>query len=323
MILAEVGRSTIRIASIPLMYQRQFLSLLLPALALVPAAHAKPRQPAAPPAYSIVMASFPEELTAMKKVLVLDRKNTLKMTKINGVAFESAMVGKRRCLFFLSGMSVANAAMTTQLALSKFPVKEVFFTGIAGGINPAYTPGDVVIPERWAYHGEGALLNEREPGKFQVPPYMKPHYANFNMFFPDDVTVIRAGMPKYEQIATFPADPGLIALAKRALVGLKPPTMNGRDCKVNYGGTGVSGTVFCDNASYREYVFSVWKAECLDMESAAIAHVCWANKVPCLIVRGLSDLAGGQTGPNEEEIYLKTAAQHSALVLEQILSTPE
>ena len=298
------------------------LSLFLVIL-VAPDADAKNRKPAAPPPYSIVMASFPEELTAMKKVLVLDRQGTLKMTKINGVAFESAWVGKRRCLFFLSGMSVANAAMTTQLALSKFPVKEVFFTGIAGGINPAYTPGDVVIPQRWAYHGEGALLNERESVKFQVPPYMKPHYPNFHMFFPDDVTVIRAGLPKYEQVSTFPADPGLIALAKRALVDLKPPMLKGRPCKVNYGGTGVSGTVFCDNAAYREYVFSVWKAECLDMESAAIAHVCWANKIPCLIVRGLSDLAGGQAGANEEEIYLKTAAEHSARVLEQILSTPE
>lgn len=305
------------------MTHTKFLFALLLAVAATPTVDAKDRKPASPPRYSIVMASFPEELTAMKKVLVLDRKGTLRMTKINGVAFESAMVGKRRCLFFLSGMSVANAAMTTQLALSKFPVKEVFFTGIAGGINPAYTPGDVVIPERWAYHGEGALLNEREPGKFQVPGFMKPHYPNFGMFFPDDVTVIREGMPKYEQVATFPADPKLIALAKRALRTLKPPTMNGRVCQVNYGGTGVSATVFCDNAQYREFVFSVWKAECLDMESTAIAQVCWANKVPCLIVRGLSDLAGGQTGPNEEEIYLKTAAEHSALVLEQILQTPE
>ncbi len=282
---------------------------------------AVPRKPAGPARYTVVMASFPEELEAMKKVLVIDRKRTFRRERINGVLFESAWVGRRRCVFFLSGMSVANAAMTTQLALVKYPVKEVFFTGIAGGINPGYTPGDVVIPERWAYHGEGALLNEREPGNFQVPPYMKPHYPNYGMFFPDDVTVIRQGMAKYEQVATFPADPVLMALAQKALADLTPPTLNGRPCKVNFGGTGVSGTVFCDNAKYREFVFSTWKAECLDMESAAIAHVCWANRVPCLIVRGLSDLAGGQTGPNEEETYLKTAAQHSALVLEKILLT--
>ena len=72
-----------------------------------------------------------------------------------------------------------------------------------------------------------------------------------------------------------------------------------RVCKVTFGGDGVSGTVFCDNAEYRKWVFEVWKAECLDMESTAIAQVCWENKRPCLIVRGLSDLAGGQAGANQ------------------------
>ena len=43
------------------------------------------------------------------------------------------------------------------------------------------------------------------------------------MFFPDDVTAIREGMLKCQQVATFPAGPKLIELAKRALRDLKPP----------------------------------------------------------------------------------------------------
>lgn len=77
--------------------------------------------------------------------------------------------------------------------------------------------------------------------------------------------------------------------------------------------------MFCDNAEYRKWVFDVWKAECLDMESTAIAQVCWENKKPCLIVRGLSDLAGGQAGSNQMDEYLKAAADHSATVLVKIL----
>ena len=101
-----------------------------------------------------------------------------------------------------------------------------------------------------------------------------------------------------------------------------PPMKAGdRVCKVSYGGDGVSGTVFCDNAEYRKWVFEVWKAECLDMESTAIAQVCWENKKPCLIVRGLSDLAGGQAGRNQMDDYLKAAADNSAAVLVKILQT--
>ncbi len=34
------------------------------------------------------------------------------------------------------------------------------------------------------------------------------------------------------------------------------------------------------------------------MESTAYAQVCWANQKPLLVIRGLSDLAGGQHGKN-------------------------
>ena len=141
------------------------------------------------------------------------------------------------------------------------------------------------------------------------------------MIFPDDVTVIRDGMNGYAQVENFPADLALLAAAKKATEPMTGLKVGDRSRKISYGGTGVSGTVFCDNAEYRKWVSEVWKADCLDMESTAIAQVCWANKKPCLIVRGLSDLAGGQAGANEEEIYLKAAADHSAQVLVRILQT--
>ncbi len=289
----------------------RFLALLFALLLALPLGAAEIR-------YSAVTGSFSAELEAIKKVLVPNRQKLRRVT-INGVVFESARVGRRRYLFFLTGMSVVNAAMTTQLALARFPVKELFFAGISGGVNPGYQPGDVVVPERWAYHDEGAYLNEREPGKFQMPEYFKPKYPNFGMMFPDEVVVIRSGLLKYERVAAFPAGSALVALAKKALARPPPLTLEGRICQVKYGGTGVSGSVFCDNSAYREFVWSTWQAECLDMESTAIAHVCWANKIPCLIVRGLSDLAGGQAGVNTEEKYLRAAAENSAKVLETIL----
>ena len=110
-----------------------------------------------------------------------------------------------------------------------------------------------------------------------------------------------------------------MALAKTVAAGLPKMTVGGRASRVSCGGTGVSGTVFCDNAEYRKWVFATFQADCLDMESAGIAQVCWQNKVPCLIVRGLSDLAGGQAGKNQMVEFLQAAADHSALVLVKIL----
>ncbi len=295
----------------------------LPASAATPSTVATPSATATPAARSgpdciAVLASFPEELEAIVSVMVPDRSKLVSQ-RINGIEFRTAEIGGRQYVFFLTGMSLVNAAMNTQLALDHFNIRAVFFTGIAGGIDPAYGPGDVVVPARWHYHSEAAYFNETAPGKFNLASFFKQKYKNFGMIFPDDVTVIREGMKDWAQVPFFPADDRLIAAAKKATDAMAPLKTEDRVSKVTYGGDGVSGTVFCDNAEYRKWIFEVWKAECLDMESTSIAQVCWENKVPCLIVRGLSDLAGGQTGANQEEIYLKSAADHSAVVLEKIL----
>ena len=270
------------------------------------------------PEYDAVMASFPEELAAIEAVMVPD-KTKLASTRIKGIEFKAAEVGGRRYLFFLTGMSLVNASMNTQFVLDHFNVRAVFFTGIAGGIDPAYSPGDVVVPANWHYHSEAAYFNETAPGQYALAGFFRQKYKNFGMIFPDDVTVIREGMPEFAQVASFPADANLLAGAKKATDAMPPLKIGDHVSKVAYGGDGVSGTVFCDNAAYRQWISEVWKAECLDMESAAIAQVCWENKKPCLIVRGLSDLAGGQTGANQINEYLKAAADHSAAVLVKIL----
>ena len=270
-----------------------------------------------PPVYA-VMASFPEELTAIEAAMLPKNVATHK-SQINGVEFEAAEIAGKRHLFFLTGMSLVNASMNTQLVLDHFNVRAVFFCGIAGGIDPAFHPGDVVVPARWHYHSETAYFNESRPGEYALADYFKPHYKNFGMIFPDDVWVKRDGMNDWQQVAAFPADPLLLAGATAAVAAMPPIRSGDATCKIVVGGDGVSGTVFCDNADYRKWVFDVWHAECLDMESAAIAHVCWQNKTPCLIVRGLSDLAGGQAGKNEEEQYLQIAAKNAATVLAAIL----
>ena len=269
------------------------------------------------PQYIAVMSSFPEELQAIEAVMVPDATK-LHSTKINGIEFKSAEIGSQHYLFFLTGMSLVNASMNTQLAIDHFNLCAVFFTGIAGGIDPAYSPGDVVVPARWHYHSETAYFNETSPGQYALADYFKQRYKNYGMIFPDDVWVIRDGMDDWKQVAAFPADDQLLAAATKAAAEIAAGK-SASNWRIKVGGDGVSGTVFCDNAEYRKWVFEVWKAECLDMESAAIAHVCWENKMPCLIVRGLSDLAGGQRGKNQEEEYLKLAADHSAVVLETIL----
>ena len=269
-------------------------------------------QAAAEPECVLVESAFGPELDAIEAMMVPDASK-FERTVINGVEFKTVQIGSRRFVFFLTGMSLVNAAMNNQSAVDHFHPAAVFFTGIAGGIDPDLHPGDVVVPTRWHYHSEAFYVNETSPGQFALPAFFKQKYLNFGMIFPEDVTVKREGMNDWEEVPEFRADDKLLAAAQRATGGADG------SYKVVFGGDGVSGSVFCDNAEYRRWISRVWKAQCVDMESAAIAQVCWQNKVPCLIVRGLSDLAGGQAGANDMERFLKAAAANSAQVLVRVL----
>lgn len=302
--------------------------LIVAWLCILPCAHAQPPQTQAKKQHSaiLVMSSFPKEFEAIETLLLPKDPSKVKTKIINGITFKITKVHGQRCVFCQTGMSLVNAASTTQLALDHFPIRAVFFTGIAGGVNPAFGPGDVMIPANWHYHSETAYFNKMKPGEYEIADWFIPKYKNFGMIFPQDPTVIPPDAPKdkkdedkYVQVPSFPADKELLAKAQKAIATMAPIYFQDQLCQVHFGQDGVSGTVFCDNAEYRQWVFEVWKSDCLDMESAAIAQVCWQNQTPCLIIRGLSDLAGAQKGKNPVELYLKAASENSAAVLVQIL----
>ncbi|MCB1122780.1 MAG: 5'-methylthioadenosine/S-adenosylhomocysteine nucleosidase, partial [Verrucomicrobiae bacterium] len=127
------------------------------------------------------------------------------------------------------------------------------------------------------------------------------------------------------RIAYFETDPTWMKLAEAVLSELQSNEdtriLNGlgHTAKLVVGGTGVAGPVFMDNAEYREFIFNTWQADCLDMESTAIAHVCWSNATPFLIIRSLSDLAGGQKGINDIGEFHEHAEHNAARVLNAIL----
>lgn len=279
-------------------------------------ASAKPT--GARPLYAVISAYGPE--TKANEAALLGTNAPVSVTVINGVPFKRVNFEGRDLLLFPSGVSMVNAAMTTQLALDRFPVTHVLFAGIAGGINPARHIGDVVVPEKWAHHSEAAYLNRKPDGSgYVLPMFFKPPYENFGFMFPDHAWAVRDGMAEPARQESFPADAELLATSRRALAHLPELRFGERRSEVTVGGVGISGPVFMDNREYREWAFRVWHADCLDMESTAVAQVCWANGKPCLVVRALSDLAGGQEGVNAEDFTETPVSQQAALVLREII----
>lgn len=265
-----------------------------------------------------IISAFGAELEAFKA-----QATVVKTVVLNGRTVYVGVLGGHKVVMTLSGVSMVNAAMSTQALLDHFRIERIVFSGIAGGVNPNLRVGDVVIPAKWSEYQENLFARETAPGVFTPPPWFQVTLPNFGMMFPESVGITtKNGQPDSEtETVWFMSDPQMLAVAQRVAgtVSLDQCTPQGVCLSqapiVKVGGNGVSGPTFVDNAAYREYAWGTWSADALDMESAAVAHVATVNGVPFIIFRSLSDLAGGGPGENEVGIFFGLAANNSAKVM--------
>lgn len=267
-----------------------------------------------------VMSAFPPEWQALKAKLSDPKEHD-----INGRAFITGGLAGKDVVLFLSGVSMVNAAMNTQAALDRFAITNVIFSGIAGGVDPSLSIGDVVVAEQWGQYLE-AVFGRETPEGFVIPPWMqKEEFAGYGMIIPRSVGVSKKGSSGEENRFWFQSDPALLEAARNVAQTLKlEDCVEANKCltkppQIVVGGSGVSGQAFVDNAKFREYVMATFKAKVLDMESAAVAHVAYSNGVPFLAVRSLSDLAGGGEGANEMATFMGLASLNSAAVVEALI----
>ncbi|WP_341915355.1 5'-methylthioadenosine/S-adenosylhomocysteine nucleosidase [Ferrovibrio terrae] len=266
-----------------------------------------------------VMSAFAPEWQLLKAATTEQKSHS-----VNGIDFVTGKLAGRNVVLFLSGISMVNATMSTQVALDRFDVTGIVFSGIAGGVDPALHVGDVVVAQQWSQYLEATFARDLGGGQWGVPPWQSRDIPNYGMIFPGPVEVRRAGSATPEKKTWFAVDTGMMAAtAKMGDVALQDCVAPGRCLtrkpRLILGGNGVSGQAFVDNAAFREYVFATFKAQLLDMESAAVAMVAYANGTPFIAFRSLSDLAGGEHGGNEMATFMGLASANAALVVQRFL----
>jgi Nucleoside phosphorylase len=266
-----------------------------------------------------VMSAFGPEWVALQEALT-DRVDH----SLNGITFATGAIEGKPVVLFLTGVSMVNAAMTSQLAIDHFNIESIVFSGIAGGVDPSRHIGDVVVPAQWGQYLDMILAREVD-GEFVPPPFLEAPFPNHGMIFPQNVTVARDGAEPEDRF-WFPVDAELLAVAEKVAAEIELlDCVPENQCLthapgVYVGGNGVSGAAFVDNAAFREYAFETFEAAVLDMESAAVAHVAYANGVPFIAFRSLSDLAGGGEGENEMGTFMGLASDNSAAVVRAFLA---
>ena len=131
-----------------------------------------------------VISAFAPELTVLLPQVQQPAKHS-----INGVEFTTGTLEGKPVVVFLSGISMTNAAMNTQLVLDRFNVSHVVFSGIAGGVNPGLHIGDVTVPAQWGQYMEWLMAREDKPGQYSAPAWMKSELTMpaFGMMHPRPV----------------------------------------------------------------------------------------------------------------------------------------
>lgn len=267
-------------------------------------------------------------ISAFQPEITLFLKNVKKQKRyvINGKTFTIGKLKGKNVVLFLSGISMINATMSTQVALDYFNVERIVFSGIAGGVNPDLHIGDVTIPKRWANYQEQSFAN-RKGKEWILTPWQTKELGNFGMMFPQYTGVtVRGNKPdKEEHKFWFDVDPVMyktaVAVSKSSMLiqCTEAKVCLGRQPKIKPGGLGVSGSTFVNNREYREWVWKNFKdsegnrVNALDMESSAVATVAYTNKVPFIAFRSLSDLAGGgDEAENELDAFFQLAANNAS-----------
>ena len=77
-----------------------------------------------------------------------------------------------------------------------------------------------------------------------------------------------------------------------------------------------SGDIFCTAVEMKDKIYAKFNADCVEMEGAAIAQVCYLDKIPFIIIRSISDSPNGKNAIVFDEFVKLAAKRCSDILLE-------
>lgn len=196
------------------------------------------------------------------------------------LTFHSGSIGEKNVVVARCGVGKVFAAMCCEAMIIKYSPKLIVNTGVGGALNHSLRPTDIVIGRRTFQH-------DMDTSPFGDP---KGLISGINKIYFECDDRAREILIDSAKALSLNAISGDIATG---------------DC------------VVADNAK-REYITSTFGGDACEMEGCAIAQAAYANEIPFIIVRAISDSADGEASLDYPK-FLKIAAENSLkLVLELI-----
>lgn len=225
-----------------------------------------------------IVSAMHEELAAVLALMPDERKQLA-----GGREYWRGHLHGHEVIAVLSRIGKVAAATTATALIERFSVREIIFTGVAGGLGPGVNVGDVVVADSFLQHDLDASPI--------FPRYEVPLYGT----------------------SRFAADAALTQqLAQAAAVALPGVPV--------HRGLVISGDRFVSTtAEARALQAALPDALAVEMEGAAIAQVCYDYGVPFAAVRTVSDRADDAAHGDFTKFVQEVASRHSAAIVEALL----
>ena len=215
---------------------------------------------------------------------ILKIMKNIKKIEIYDIIFFKGIIENTNVIVVKSGVGKVNAARTTQILIDKLEVEYIINVGSAGALNPTLNIGDIVIADKLIQHDFDITAFEHEKGYITgVGDYICCDNKLVNKLI---IAANNAENKTYNIIT----------------------------------GTIASGDIFCTEIKMKEKIYSKFNAQCVEMEGAAIAQVCYLDKIPFVVLRSISDSPNGNNAIIFDE-FLKLASKRCANILKDFLKT--
>ncbi len=208
-----------------------------------------------------------------------------KTTEHAGYTFYHGTLDGSEVVIVQSGIGKVAAALATALLIDHFQVDYVVNTGSAGGFDASLKVGDIVVSSEVRYHDVDVTAFGYEVGQLPANP------------------------------AAYIPHPQLVEAANSGIAKLNPEqAIRAISGQITTGDTFMTKE---DDIAKARANFPQMAA--VEMEGAAIAQACLQFKVPFVIIRSLSDIAGKES-PQSFEEYLETASVNSSQLVLNMLA---
>lgn len=227
-----------------------------------------------------IIGAMDVEVTFLRNLM----GNDAKRTEAGSIVFEEGKIHGVDVVLVRSGVGKVNAALCAQRLALQFGCTHIINTGIAGAMAHGLGVMDFVVSTNAVYHDMDATGFGYKKG--QIP--------QMNVF-------------------AFEADKAMIQAAKKAFA----------DSELSKGHKMIEGRIatgdqFISEKSVKSQIAENFAPACVEMEGAAIAHACYLNKVPFVILRCMSDMADDLSS-NGYDFNEPVAAELSARIVEKMI----